>query len=52
MIASVSGKVQARRPDHVVVDCGGVGYRLSVSSKTLEQVPAQLNRGDPHRDAA
>jgi Holliday junction DNA helicase RuvA len=32
--------VQARRPDHVVIDCGGVGYRLSVSSKTLEQVPA------------
>src|SRR2546423_6714441 len=40
MIASVSGTVQARRPDHVVVDCGGVGYRLSVSSKTLEQVSA------------
>jgi holliday junction DNA helicase RuvA len=40
MIASVSGTVQARRPDHVVIDCGGVGYRLSVSSKTLEQVPA------------
>jgi Holliday junction DNA helicase RuvA len=40
MIASVSGTVLARRPDHVVVDCGGVGYRLSVSSKTLEQVPA------------
>jgi Holliday junction DNA helicase RuvA len=40
MIASVSGTVQARRPDHVVIDCGGVGYRLSVSSKTLEHVPA------------
>jgi holliday junction DNA helicase RuvA len=40
MIASVSGTVQARRPDHVVVDCHGVGYRMSVSSKTLEQVPA------------
>lgn len=40
MIASVSGTVQARRPDHVVIDCGGVGYRLSVSTKTLEQVPA------------
>jgi Holliday junction DNA helicase RuvA len=39
MIASVSGTVQARRPDHVVIDCGGVGYRLSVSSKTLERVP-------------
>jgi holliday junction DNA helicase RuvA len=40
VIASVSGTVQARRPDHVVIDCGGVGYRLSVSSKTLERVPA------------
>jgi holliday junction DNA helicase RuvA len=39
MIASVSGTVQARRADHVVVECAGVGYRLSVSSKTLEQVP-------------
>jgi len=39
MIASVSGTVQARRPDHVVIDCQGVGYRMSVSSKTLEQVP-------------
>src|SRR5439155_16888332 len=40
MIASVSGTVQSRRPDHVVIDCAGVGYRLSVSSKTLERVPA------------
>jgi holliday junction DNA helicase RuvA len=40
MIASVSGTVQARRPDHVVIDCGGVGYRMSVSSQTLEKVPA------------
>jgi Holliday junction DNA helicase RuvA len=40
MIASVSGTVQARRPDHVVIECGGVGYRLSVSAKTLERVPA------------
>ena len=40
MIASVSGTVQSRRPDHVVIDCGGVGYKLSVSSKTLERVPA------------
>jgi Holliday junction DNA helicase RuvA len=39
MIASVAGKVASRRPDHVVIDCGGVGYRLSVSSQTLERVP-------------
>ena len=40
MIALVSGSVAVRRADHVIVDCGGVGYRLSVSSETLRQVPA------------
>jgi Holliday junction DNA helicase RuvA len=36
----VSGAVAVRRGDHVVVDCGGVGYRLSVSAETLRHVPA------------
>ena len=40
MIASVSGEVLVRRADHVVVDTGGVGYRLSVSAETLKAVPA------------
>lgn len=40
MIALVSGTVAVRRADHVVIDCGGVGYRLAVSSETLHQVPA------------
>jgi holliday junction DNA helicase RuvA len=40
MIASVSGKVLVRRPDHVVVEAGGVGYRLAVSAETLKAVPA------------
>jgi Holliday junction DNA helicase RuvA len=40
MIALVRGEVAVRRPDHVVVDCGGVGYRLAVSSETLRHVPA------------
>lgn len=40
MIALVCGKVAVRRGDHVVVDCGGVGYRLSVSAETLRRVPA------------
>ncbi len=40
MIALVSGAVAVRRGDHVVVDCGGVGYRLSVSAETLRHVPA------------
>ena len=40
MIASVRGEVTVRRPDHVVIECGGVGYRLSVSAQTLRSVPA------------
>ena len=40
MIALVSGTVAVRRPDAVVVDCGGVGYRLAVSAQTLKRVPA------------
>jgi Holliday junction DNA helicase RuvA len=40
VIALISGKVAVRRGDHVVIDCGGVGYRLAVSAETLKQVPA------------
>jgi Holliday junction DNA helicase RuvA len=40
MIAAVRGEVMVRRADHVVVDAGGVGYRLAVSSETLKAVPA------------
>lgn len=39
MIAAVRGEVMVRRPDHVVVDAGGVGYRLAVSAETLKAVP-------------
>ncbi len=40
MIALISGKVAVRRHDYVVVDCGGVGYRMAVSAETLRHVPA------------
>ena len=40
MIALISGTVAVRRTDHVVIDTGGVGYRLAVSSETLRHVPA------------
>jgi holliday junction DNA helicase RuvA len=40
MIALLSGTIAVRRSDHVIIDCGGVGYRLAVSSETLRQVPA------------
>ncbi|MFN8217939.1 MAG: Holliday junction branch migration protein RuvA [Solirubrobacterales bacterium] len=40
MIAAVRGEVMVRRADHVVIDAGGVGYRLTVSAETLKAVPA------------
>ena len=48
MIASVSGEVVVRRPDHVVVEASGVGYRLAVSSETLRSVPAVGKRVGLH----
>ena len=39
MIALVLGEVAVRRADHVVIACGGVGYRLNVSAETLRHVP-------------
>jgi holliday junction DNA helicase RuvA len=40
MIALLRGEVAVRRSDHVVVLCGGVGYRAAVSTETLRHVPA------------
>ena len=48
MIALVSGTVAVRRVDHVVIDCGGVGYRLAVSAQTLRQVPAVGGKATLH----
>ncbi len=48
MIALISGAVAVRRSDHVVIDCGGVGYRLAVSAQTLRQVPAVGGRATLH----
>ena len=48
MIASVRGEVLVRRPDHVVVETGGVGYRLNVSAETLKAVPAHGKEATLH----
>jgi Holliday junction DNA helicase RuvA len=39
VIALVRGSVAVRRADHVVLETGGVGYRLAVSAETLRRVP-------------
>jgi Holliday junction DNA helicase RuvA len=48
MIASVRGEVLVRRPDHVVVESAGVGYRLTVSAETLKAVPASGKEATLH----
>jgi holliday junction DNA helicase RuvA len=40
MIGLLRGEVIVRRPDHVVLLCGGVGYRAAVSAQTLTHVPS------------
>jgi Holliday junction DNA helicase RuvA len=40
VIALLSGEVAVRRADHVVISCGGVGYRANVSAESLRHVPA------------
>jgi holliday junction DNA helicase RuvA len=40
MIGALKGEVALRRPDHVVLLCGGVGYRAAVSAQTLHHIPA------------
>lgn len=48
MIASVRGEVMVRRPDHVVIEAGGVGYRLAVSAETLKGVPSRGREATLH----
>jgi Holliday junction DNA helicase RuvA len=40
MIASVRGEVLTRLPGEVVIEAGGIGYKLAVSSETLSSVAA------------
>jgi holliday junction DNA helicase RuvA len=48
VIASVRGEVLVRRPDHVVLEAGGVGYRLTVSAETLKAVPSRGKQATLH----
>jgi Holliday junction DNA helicase RuvA len=48
MISSVRGEVLVRRPDHVVIEASGVGYRLAVSTETLKSVPARGREATLH----
>ena len=48
MIALLEGTVAVRRADHVVISCGGVGYRVAVSAETLRHIPRVGTKTDIH----
>jgi Holliday junction DNA helicase RuvA len=39
MIDSLNGELLERGQDHVVLDCGGVGYLVNVGPRTLAELP-------------
>ena len=39
MIASLSGILLLKQPDHVIIDVGGVGYEVLVSGRTYDRLP-------------
>jgi Holliday junction DNA helicase RuvA len=41
MIESLYGRVLWKAPDHVVLECHGVGYRVMVPASVSERIPAQ-----------
>ena len=44
MIGSLRGTLQQKGLDRLIVDVGGVGYLVSVSSQTLAELPAEGER--------
>ena len=40
MIASLSGILLVKQPDHTIVDVGGVGYEVLVSGRTYDKLPS------------
>jgi Holliday junction DNA helicase RuvA len=48
VIAHLSGSVLRAGPDFVVIDAGGVGYLVSVSTSTRQNVPAPGGKMDLH----
>jgi Holliday junction DNA helicase RuvA len=48
VIALLRGEVAVRATDHVVILCGGVGYRVAVSAETLAHLPAPGHEATLH----
>jgi len=43
MIASLRGKLQSKKPDHVTIDVAGVGYMVNVPLNTVSLLPDEGN---------
>jgi Holliday junction DNA helicase RuvA len=41
VIAFLTGRVTGKAPDHALVDVGGVGFRLAMSTSSLAALPAE-----------
>ena len=41
MIASLSGILLTKHPAHVIIDVGGVGYEVLISSRTYDHLPGK-----------
>ena len=43
MITHIQGKMVEKNPDHVVVECNGLGYQIIISLQTFSNIPDQEN---------
>ena len=43
MITHIQGKMIEKNPDHVVVECNGLGYHVNISLQTFSNIPDQEN---------
>ncbi len=39
MIAQIRGKIEAKKDKYIIVETGGIGYKVNVSSETLKRLP-------------
>ena len=43
MITHIQGKMVEKNPDHVVIECNGLGYHVQISLQTFSNIPDQEN---------
>jgi len=43
MITHIQGKMVEKNPDHVVIECNGIGYHIHISLQTFSNIPDKEN---------